>query len=54
MSLIGTIGEVKVADVVRLFAASRKTGLLTVAGPGRQALVRFSRGSVVHAASGHL
>jgi hypothetical protein len=54
MSLIGTIGEVKVADVVRLFAASRKTGLLTVAGPGRQALVRFFRGSVVHAASGRL
>ncbi len=54
MSLIGTIGEVKVADVVRLFAASRKTGLLTVAGSGRQAMVRFFRGSIVHAASGRL
>lgn len=54
MSLIGTIGEVKVADVVRLFAASRKTGLLTVAAPGRQALVRFFRGSIVHAACGRL
>jgi hypothetical protein len=54
MSLIGTIGEVKLADVVRLFAASRKTGLLTVAGPGRQAMVRFFRGSIVHAASGRL
>lgn len=54
MSLIGAIGEVKLADVVRLFAASRKTGLLTVAGPGRQALVRFHRGSIVHAASGRL
>ena len=54
MSLIGTIGEVKLADVVRLFAASRKTGLLTVAAPGRQALVRFDRGSIVHAASGRL
>jgi hypothetical protein len=54
MSLIGTIGEVKVADVVRLFASSRKTGLLTVSGPGRQVLVRFFRGSIVHAASGRL
>jgi len=54
MSLIGTIGEMNLADVVRLFAASRKTGLLTVAGPGRQALVRFHRGSIVHAASGRL
>ena len=54
MSLIGSIGEVAVADVVRLFAASRKTGLLTVAGPGGQALVRFFRGSIVHAASGRL
>jgi hypothetical protein len=51
MSLIGTIGEVNVADVVRLFAASRKTGLLTVAGPGRQVTVRFFRGSIVHAAA---
>jgi hypothetical protein len=54
MSLIGTIGEMNLADVVRLFAAGRKTGLLTVAGPGRQALVRFHRGSIVHAASGGL
>ena len=54
MSLIGTIGEMNLADVVRLFAASRKTGLLTVASPGRQAMVRFHRGSIVHAASGRL
>jgi hypothetical protein len=54
MSLIGTIGDISLADVVRLFAAGRKTGLLTVAGPGRQALVRFYRGSIVHAASGRL
>ena len=54
MSLIGTIGEMNLADVVRLFAAGRKTGLLTVAGPGRQAMVRFHRGSIVHAASGRL
>jgi DNA-binding MarR family transcriptional regulator len=54
MSLIGTIGEMNLADVVRLFAAGRKTGLLTVAGPGRQAMLRFHRGSIVHAASGRL
>jgi hypothetical protein len=54
MSLIGTIGEMNLADVVRLFAASRKTGLLTVAGPGRQAMLRFHRGSIVHAAGGRL
>jgi len=54
MSLIGTIGEVKLEDVVRLFAASRKTGLLTVAGPGQQAMVRFQKGAIVHAASGRL
>lgn len=54
MSLIGTIGEMNLADVVRLFATSRKTGLLTVAGPGRQAMIRFHRGSIVHAASGRL
>jgi hypothetical protein len=54
MSLIGSIGEVTLADVVRLFATSRKTGLLTVAGAGRQAMVRFHRGMIVHAACGRL
>lgn len=54
MSLIGAIGEVNLADVVRLFAASRKTGLLTVDGAGQQALVRFQKGAIVHAASGRL
>jgi hypothetical protein len=54
MSLIGTLDEFPLADVLRLFATSRKTGLLTVAGPGREALVRFDKGTVVHALSGRL
>lgn len=54
MSLIGTLGEMSLADVFRLFAATRKTGLLTVAAPAGQALVRFNRGAIVHAACGRL
>jgi hypothetical protein len=54
MSQIGTLQDVKLADVLRLFAAGRKSGLLTVSAGGRQALVRFQRGSVVHAVAGKL
>jgi hypothetical protein len=54
MSLIGTLGEIPLADVLRLFATGRKTGLLTVAAGGREALVRLYHGAVVHAVCGRL
>jgi hypothetical protein len=54
MSLIGTLVEFKIADVLRLLASGRKTGLLTVADGVSRAEVRFQRGSIVHAASGRL
>jgi hypothetical protein len=54
MSLIGTLGEVQLADVLRLFGSGRKSGLLTVAAPGREALVRLYHGAVVHAVSGRI
>lgn len=54
MSLIGTLGEVKLADVLRLFAAGKKTGLLTVAADGQEAALRFEKGAIVHALSGRL
>jgi hypothetical protein len=54
MSLIGKLNEVKLADVLRLFAASGKTGLLTVSAPGRETLVRLEKGTIVHAVSGRL
>ncbi len=54
MSLIGTLGEIQLADVLRLFGSGRKTGLLTVAAPGREALVRLNHGAVVHAVSGRI
>ena len=54
MSLIGTLNEIHLADVLRLFASSRKTGLLTATAPGREALVRLDKGAIVHAVSGRL
>jgi len=54
MSLIGTLSEIKLADVLRLFAESKKTGLLTASGSGRQTLIRFEKGLVVHATAGRL
>jgi hypothetical protein len=54
MSLIGTLSEVKLAEVLRLFASGKKTGVLTVTAGGPQAIVRFQRGAIVHAAAGRL
>jgi len=54
MSLIGTLSEIKLADVLRLFAAGRKTGVLTASAPGRQALLRLHKGTIVHAAAARL
>ena len=54
MSLIGTLEDVRIADVLRVFATSRKSGVLTVADAGRQMLLRFQRGVVVHASTGRL
>jgi hypothetical protein len=54
MSLLGDLGEVKIGDVLQVFAASRKTGVLTVAAPGRQAVLHLQKGALVHASSGRL
>ena len=40
--------------MLRLFASSKKTGLLTASSPGRQTLIRFQKGVVVHASAGRL
>ena len=52
MSLIGSLDEVKLAEVLRLMAAGKKTGVLTVTGPTHEAILRFQKGALVHAATG--
>jgi hypothetical protein len=54
MSLIGNLSDIAIGDVLRLFAASGKTGLLTANANGRQTLIRLQQGGVVHATSGRL
>ena len=54
MSLIGTLGELKLADVLRVFAEGRKSGVLTATDGAEQAVVRFHRGAIVQASSGRL
>jgi len=54
MSLIGTLDEIRLADVLRLFAGGRKSGVLTVADGAHQALLRFDKGGLVHATAGRL
>jgi len=54
MSLIGTLEDARIGDVLRVFSTGRKSGVLTVADSGRQVLLRFQRGALVHAAAGRL
>jgi hypothetical protein len=52
MSLIGTLGEIPLADVLRLLAGGRKTGRLTVTDDTEQVVVRFQKGALVQANTG--
>ena len=54
MSLLGNLNEMKLAEVLSLFSASRKTGRLTVSGEEVQAVLRFQKGVIVHAMAGRL
>ena len=54
MSLLGDLGELKIGDVIRVFASGKKTGVLTVAGGSAQAVLLFQKGALVHAAAGKL
>jgi hypothetical protein len=54
MSLIGTLSEIKLADVLRLFASGKKTGVLTATAPGFEAVLRVQKGAIVHATSARL
>jgi len=54
MSLIGTLAEIKIADVLRLFSSGKKSGVLTVTDGAHQGVVRFQKGNIVHALAGRL
>jgi hypothetical protein len=54
MSLIGTLAEFRIGDVLRLLASGRKTGVLTVADGSQEAQIRYQRGAIVHAVTGRL
>jgi DNA-binding transcriptional ArsR family regulator len=49
MSLIGNLNEIKLAEVLRLFATGKKTGRLTVSSDDDQTVMRFEKGALVHA-----
>ena len=52
MSLIGTLGDIPLADVLRLLSAGRKTGRLTVTDETEQVVMRFQKGALVQANTG--
>jgi hypothetical protein len=54
MSLIGTLNEIKLADVIRLFASTHKTGTLKVLAPDCEAVLGLREGTIVYASAGAL
>jgi DNA-binding transcriptional ArsR family regulator len=49
MSLIGNLNEIKLGEVLRVFATGKKTGRLTVSSDDDQTVMRFEKGALVHA-----
>lgn len=49
MSLIGSLEDTKLADVLRLFGQGRKSGRLMATDEEHQTTLRFDKGSLVHA-----
>jgi len=49
MSLIGSLEDTRLADVLRLFSQGRKSGRLMATNEESQTTLRFDKGSLVHA-----
>jgi uncharacterized protein DUF4388 len=49
MSLIGDLSDTSIADVLRVFASTKKTGRLTVSSEEEQTVLHFHAGALVHA-----
>jgi len=54
MSLIGTLDELKIGDVLRVFSEGHKSGVLTATAGTHQAVLRMHKGLIVHASAGRL
>lgn len=54
MSELGNLQDVKLAEVMRVLVAGRKSGLLTLLEGTRQGQIQLQRGGIIHAASGRL
>jgi hypothetical protein len=54
MSAIGSLDEVKLGDILRLFSTSRKSGVLSVAAGSQAAQLHLHKGLLVHASAGRL
>ena len=52
MSEIGTLEDFKIADVLKLLASGRKTGVLKVTSGEQEAEVWFTKGTIVSAGAG--
>ncbi|MBN2371795.1 MAG: DUF4388 domain-containing protein [Vicinamibacteria bacterium] len=54
MSMLGTLDEISVEQVLRMLIEGRKTGLLRVTDGNRQALIYMDLGRITHAAASRL
>lgn len=52
MSELGTLADVRLADVLRLLASGRKSGALQVSDGAAKAALRFTKGALVQAVCG--
>jgi hypothetical protein len=54
MSELGNLQDVKIAEVLRVLVAGRKTGLVTVQDGSHQGQMQIHKGQIVYSASGRL
>ncbi len=54
MSLLGSLDEIPLADVLRMLSGGSKSGLLTITKGTTQAVLHFQRGALVAAQAGRL
>jgi hypothetical protein len=54
MSELGSLADVKLSEVLRVFCGGKKTGVLTVQNGSRQGRITIQKGVIVHAITGRL
>jgi len=54
MSELGSLADVQLSEILRVFCGGRKTGVLTVQKDSRQGRIVIQKGTIIHAITGRL